>query len=723
MATKAEIILSAQDQTQAAFAAISRQFDSLTTRARSTGTALTGLGAGIGAAVGGVLAVTNAKGVIDMLDSLDEMSEKTGISVEKLSELRYAGEVSGTTFESLGAGLSKLSKLMVEAAGGGKEAAEVFKTIGVAVKNNDGSLRKQEEVLGDLADKFAGYEDGAGKAALAQKIFGKSGAEMIPLLNQGRKGIADLGTEADKLGAIYGADLAKQSAAFNDNLKRLELASQAASAQIGGPLIDSLVRMTNQLIEAKKQGSLLNAVLVTIGGGVARTLGVDEIGKAQTKAKDATAEMGRLQNIMTGLEIQLQRDPTNEVATRRMATVRGQLDAARQRAAAASEELKALANIADPPKKPEEKKPDDKKTPPPTVPSSGGGGAKAKDPEADAKRYLENLQKQIEKATELSNVEMALLEIKRIQADGGKVNEAEKQRILIAAATLDIEKERDANKKKSDSEDEERQRRFMADQDEARRVIEATYTPLESYNQALALLDALKAQGLLTSEQYSRAIAREATAYGEAKAAADETSKHVDQFAQRGAQNIQDSLGQGLYDTLSGNFDEIGKNFGNMIKRMAAEAAAAQLSRALFGDLVQGGSGSGIFGTALKGFGTALGFGGSSGYTPAQQAGLDGLVTGIISGKREKGGPVSAGATYLVGEKGEELFTPSTSGTIIPNHELGVGGGGVTVSYAPSFHVDSRTDRGAAIADMQKVAAESNKKLIDQLRRQKVLPQ
>lgn len=720
MVTRAEIVLAAKDHTQAAFAAVSRSFDTLQTKATSVGAGV----AGVGAAIGGALALTNAKGLIDVLDSLDEMSEKTGVSVEKLSELRYAGETSGTSMEALSTGFARLSKLMADAAGGGKEATATFKTLGVEFTNADGTLRKQEDVLGDVADRFAGYEDGAGKAALAQQVFGKSGADMVGLLNLGKKGIEDLRLEAQQLGAIYGGDLAKQAADFNDNLKKLELASQAASISLGGPLIGSLVRITNQIIEAKKEGGLLNAVLVAIGGGVARTLGVDEIGKAQTRAKGAMEEAERLQNIMVGLDTQLQRNPGDEMALRRMATVRAKFDEARKQATSASEELKALANAQDSQKKPEEKKAPEKKGAAPVVSSGGGGGAgsaKAKDPEAATKRYLESLDKQLEKTKELSQVEMALTEIQRLRADGGTVSEAQKQSMLQKAAEIDILKEREKTLKEADRDREEAQRRYMADQDEARRVIEATFTPMEVYSQKLADIAVLKAQGLLTSEQYSKALAKEAQAYGEAKAQADATDKHLDEFAKRGAENIQDQLGQGLYNTLDGKFDDIGKSFGNMVKRMVAEAAAAQLSRSLFGELVQGGSGSGLFGSALSSFGSLLGFG-SSGYSAGQMAGMDGLIAGL-SGARADGGPVGANGTYLVGERGPELFTPGASGTIIPNHELGGGGQGMTLHYAPSFNVDSRTDRAAAMADMQRVAAQSNRQLLEQLKRQKVLPQ
>ena len=57
---------------------------------------------------------------------------------------------------------------------------------------------------------------------------------MIPLLNLGAEGIRNLRTEAEQLGAVYGGDLAKQAADFNDNLKRMQLAAEAAKSFISG---------------------------------------------------------------------------------------------------------------------------------------------------------------------------------------------------------------------------------------------------------------------------------------------------------------------------------------------------------------------------------------------------------------------------------------------------------------------------------------------------------
>jgi tape measure domain-containing protein len=93
----------------------------------------------------------------------------------------------------------------------------------------------------------------------------------------------------------------------------------------------------------------------------------------------------------------------------------------------------------------------------------------------------------------------------------------------------------------------------------------------------------------------------------------------ADQWAKQAANNIQDALGDGLYDILSGNFDSIGKSFSNMLKRMLAEATAAQISRALFGDFgTKSGSVGGLLGEGLKWLGGALGF-----KVPSHADGLD----------------------------------------------------------------------------------------------------
>lgn len=220
------------------------------------------------AAAAGTIAVATIASNIKLLDSLDDMAEKTGLSVEKLSALRYAGETSGTSVEALSGGISRLSRLMAQAAGGNKEATATFRALGVEVKNTDGTLRSSDDVLGDLANRFAGYDDGVAKAALAQRVFGKSGEDMLPFLNLGAAGIARLAKEAKDLGAIYSGDVAKAAADFNDNLTKVKIASEAAAIELTGGLIKTLANLSTEFIEAKKNGGLFAAGMESYFAGV-----------------------------------------------------------------------------------------------------------------------------------------------------------------------------------------------------------------------------------------------------------------------------------------------------------------------------------------------------------------------------------------------------------------------------------------------------------------------
>ncbi|MGF6347905.1 hypothetical protein [Variovorax sp. W2I14] len=714
MVTRAEIILAGTDATKAMFASASRGFDGLKGQVSSITSGISTLGT----TITGALALVGGKGLIDTLDRLDDLQEKTGISVEKLSELRFAGESVGTPFEVLAGGVGRLSKLMAEAAGGNKEATATFKALNVEIKNADGTMRTNEEVLGDLADRFSGYADGAVKSADAQRVFGKSGAEMIPFLNQGREGIEKLRKEAEQLGAIYGGSLAKDAADFNDNLTKLRLSSEAAAISVGGPLLKSLVNLTSQILEAKKEAGLLNAVLIAIGGGFARTLGTDEIGKAQARARDATGEMARLQGVMNGVELQLQRDPTNEMAQRRQATIRAKIEEQQRIAASSSEELKRLANLADPMGDPQKRKEDRGFTPAapgkpdaPVIAGGGGSSSKEKDQEAAAKRYIDSLTKQTEKVKELSQVEISLAEIQRIRASGGEVTEAQKQKILQTAAEIDILKEREEAEKTATKDREKDQQRLFALQDQAKQVYEASLTPLEAYNAAVAHLNDLRNLGLLSSETYARSISKEGDEFSAAEKKLRDLANQSDEFSKRAAENIQDSIGQGLVDILDGNFEDIGQKFLKMLRNMAAQALAANLSRAMFGDLVDGGKGDGLFGSALRSFGSLISPG-SSTISAANQLSFDTVISGL-AGARADGGPVAAGRAYLVGERGQEVFVPKSDGTIVPNHEL-AGRGGLTVNNLTNGRVDfasvDKTPSGDVLTlrQMDQIAAQFN---------------
>ena len=260
------IILTAEDKTAGAFNSARKGLGGLAADAKSVASGLGGVGAAfsvLGGVAASVFSVQAVKGAVDMLDQLDDLSEKTGIATEALSALRYAGEVVGTPVEALATGIRKLSLNMAAAAGGGKEQAAAFQAIGVSFKNLDGSLRGSDQVLGAIADKFASFRDGPEKAALAVELFGKAGADMIPLLNKGSAGMDELRAEAERLGVVFSGDLAGQAAEFNDNLKKIQISAQGFATTLAAELVPSLNELAKIMLESKDGSNSLAQIMGT----------------------------------------------------------------------------------------------------------------------------------------------------------------------------------------------------------------------------------------------------------------------------------------------------------------------------------------------------------------------------------------------------------------------------------------------------------------------------
>lgn len=274
---RAQILISAVDQTKTAFDSIKRGLGGLTDTARR----VSGMLANLGVAVSAVGFGAMIRSSLDSADALDEMSQRVGISVEALSTLRPAAELSGVSAESFEAGLRRLATSMFEASTGSDEAARRFTALGIAVRNQDGSLRATDQVLLDLADRFKAMPDGAEKSALAVQIFGRSGAELIPLLNQGRDGVEALTNEMAALGLQIGGETAAQAETFNDSLAKIRLATTSIANRVIEAFLPAMNDMAAGMVESAKQGGTLRAVL----DGVVRVLktlalGAATVGKA-----------------------------------------------------------------------------------------------------------------------------------------------------------------------------------------------------------------------------------------------------------------------------------------------------------------------------------------------------------------------------------------------------------------------------------------------------------
>jgi len=144
--------------------------------------------------------VTMIRGSIDAMDKLNDLSKSTRITVEQLAGLNVLAKQSGTDLEGLAKGINKMSVEM------GKNP-EAFRALGITAKDSLGAFKQ-------LADLFNSLTDINQRNALSNKIFGRSWAEMAPVLAEGGKRIGEIVEQGTKASGVT-TEMAKQADLLN----------------------------------------------------------------------------------------------------------------------------------------------------------------------------------------------------------------------------------------------------------------------------------------------------------------------------------------------------------------------------------------------------------------------------------------------------------------------------------------------------------------------------
>ena len=258
--SEASIVLSAVDNTRAAFDSAKGGLQGLHTSA----TAVIGTLGVLGVAGAALTFVGTIKGAIDAADQINKLSQRTGIAAEQLSQLQFVAKMSDVSAESLTSGIKKLNLSMAEGLSGDKAKIEMFKNLGISLRDASGQAKTADKVLLEMAGSFSTAGDGATKTAYAVGLMGKSGDEMIPLLNGGTKAISDMMDKANKLGLTIGSDFAKQAEEFNDNLMLIETAGKGLALTLAGELVTGLATAMKAMADAAVEGGKLSGIIAGI---------------------------------------------------------------------------------------------------------------------------------------------------------------------------------------------------------------------------------------------------------------------------------------------------------------------------------------------------------------------------------------------------------------------------------------------------------------------------
>ncbi len=219
--------------------------------------------AALGILVSGGAFVGLIKGAIDSADSFGKMADQTGIAANTLQAYVNAGKLAGVSQETIDKGLRRLAQSMREADQGIATYKDSYDALGISVRGTDGELKSSEQVLGEIADRFAELPDGATKAAISMEIFGRSGASLINLLNGGAASLTEFNYAVSN-------EFAQNAEFFNDQIATLAIKFDGFRKQLTDallPALNTIVSVFSDLFSADNDFTgFFNAMEIGIRG-------------------------------------------------------------------------------------------------------------------------------------------------------------------------------------------------------------------------------------------------------------------------------------------------------------------------------------------------------------------------------------------------------------------------------------------------------------------------
>jgi hypothetical protein len=207
------------------------------------------------------------KEAIEAATGMGHLAQEIGIGVESLSKLKYAADLNEAG-EHFRQGMLKFSTAIAESNTQGTQAQKVFQAMGIKTAELGDKLKPTEQLLFEVADKFAGWADGANKARIAEDLFGTRNAQFISVLNQGSEAIKEQGERLKNLhGVITENDVLKAedlARAMVDLHKEIE--GLTRSVAVG--LIPELTALVKSMSDVRGEGTAAVPVFGAITEGI-----------------------------------------------------------------------------------------------------------------------------------------------------------------------------------------------------------------------------------------------------------------------------------------------------------------------------------------------------------------------------------------------------------------------------------------------------------------------
>ena len=250
MAAKFDLVVAAKTVGAASIKRLGNSMQGVQGRVKNLRMAMSGLNkafATLGLILSAGAFVRMVKGSIDAADAFGKLEIQTGIAANTLQAYVNAGKLAGVEQATIEKGLRRLAQSMREADQGVATYKDAFDDLGISLRDTDGNLKTNEQILGEISDAFTKMEDGVTKTAIAMEIFGRSGASMVNLLNNGKASLEEFNFEVSE-------NFAQNAEYFNDQLTMIGFKAEGFSKQLTDSLLPSLNNLAEMFRDINTEG-------------------------------------------------------------------------------------------------------------------------------------------------------------------------------------------------------------------------------------------------------------------------------------------------------------------------------------------------------------------------------------------------------------------------------------------------------------------------------------
>lgn len=202
----------------------------------------------IGGAVsaGGTAMMGFATKASNVTDNIDKQSQRLGMSRKAYQEWDYVLSQAGADIDSMKIGMKTMTNQIGKATASADTAGTAFEGLGISFDDIKGKSR--EDIFSMAISALQGMEDQTKKASIAQKLFGRSGQELIPLLNQSAESTDQLKNKAHDLGLVMSDEAIDAGVNFHDTMDSLQRALGTMTSKIGVAVMPTVENFANYII-------------------------------------------------------------------------------------------------------------------------------------------------------------------------------------------------------------------------------------------------------------------------------------------------------------------------------------------------------------------------------------------------------------------------------------------------------------------------------------------